>query len=130
MKKSFVAVITYEDDDDSPMDLSSLATWVEGSMMCQGVRNLDVTTFHTSTDATFANGPIEKTQIITSARKLELSDGSGMRELCVRLDSGPERLLHTYFPPEATFDEQSMVGKSLEEAYAFTETLAPMGVTK
>lgn len=72
MKKSFVAVIAYEDDDETPVDLSSLATWVECAMGARSIRNLDVTTFHTSIDAAFAMGPLESVKTVTDARPSKL----------------------------------------------------------
>lgn len=130
MKKSFVAVVTFEDDDTDPVDLSNLATWVEAGLMdASGVRNVDVTTYHRAADASHAAEPSDLLRRIVSARKVVPAIGrSSESQLCVQLEGGPELLLHTYFEPGSTFDEQSLVGLTMDEMYAATELLAPAGV--
>ena len=130
MKKSFVAVITYEDNDQSPVDLSELATWVTVAMMGESVKNLDVTTFHTSIDAAFAMGPLEATKTVTDAQSNQTLDKSGMQQLCIRLNSGPELLINTYLRAESKFDPATLIGLPLSEVYAMQDILLPIGGTK
>lgn len=118
MKKRFVAVVEFEEDEDSPLDLSSLATWVEASLArANGVRSVDVTTYHSAEEAALdeAQEPSGCGLIVVGARRVKLDEETD--QVCVLLTDGTERLLNTYLPKRIVLDVQAMKGKRLAQAH-------------
>jgi hypothetical protein len=118
VKKRFVAVVEFEDKDGDPMDLSSLATWLDLALLRPtGVAQVRTTAYH-SAEAAYLDeisGAEAKRNQVVGARLVECAGGDGS-QLCVALKDGTERLLHTYFPKGALLVESELLGKSVAQA--------------
>lgn len=117
MKKRFVAVVEYEEEDVDPMDLSSLATWVDVALgRASGVSKLEATVYHSAVEASMdeLSGEAGKGYTVVGAR---LVDGPGAdgKQLCVALKDGTERLLHLYYPEGVPLVVEDMLGKTIAQ---------------
>lgn len=119
MKKSFVVRVVYDEDDDAPMDLSNIATWVEAALgQAENVTNVDVTAYHTVREAMMDMRDTPH-DLIHEAKLVETGDAEGTLQVCVKLADLVPRLLFLYDKKGATLKENEYVGATLQHIQGY-----------
>jgi hypothetical protein len=119
MKKSFVVLVEYEDDDEAPMDLSHIATWVELALgSAESVKNVDVTVYHTVREAMLAMEDTPR-DVVVDAKLVETGDAEGNMQVCVKLADQVPRLLFLYDKKGAKLKENEYIGATLQQIQGY-----------
>lgn len=119
MKKSFVVHVEYDEDDESPMDLSAIALWVELALGRAGkVSNVDVTAYHTVREAMLAMQDTPR-DLVEEADLVETGDAEGSVQVCVKLADKVPRLLFLYDKKGATLKANEYVGATLQQVQGY-----------
>lgn len=121
MKKSFLVHVEYEEEDQSPLALSSVATWVQLALGgAFEVTKVDVTSFHTVREAMEGMKHTPE-DVIRDVWLVESGDAEGSQQICVTLDDGLPRLLNLYQAPGVELDRENYVGKTMQQVQGYTE---------
>ncbi len=119
MKKSFVVHVEYDEDDESPMGLSGIALWVELALgKSEGVRNLDVTAYHTVREAMLAMQDTPR-DLVEEAKLVGTGDAEGTLQVCVKLADKVPRLLFLYDKKGATLKANEYLGETLQQVQGY-----------
>ncbi len=119
MKKSFVVHVEYDEDDESPMDLSGIALWVELALgRAEQVSNVDVTAYHTVREAMLAMEDTPR-DLVEEAELVETGDPEGNVQVCVKLADKVPRLLFLYDKKGATLKANEYVGATLQQVQGY-----------